>query len=72
MVIKDIERSDVEFICEVTVLAILLNLFHIYSNFQSLGCTPIADAKAFDAKKLGQAKVPIYLILVFELTFTAC
>jgi len=39
MVIKDIERSDVEFICE------------------SLGCTPIADAKAFDAKKLGQAKL---------------
>lgn len=39
MVIKDIERSDIEFICE------------------TLGCTPIADAKSFDAKKLGQAKL---------------
>lgn len=37
MVIKDVERADIEFIS------------------QTLGCTPVAEADAFTANKLGQA-----------------
>jgi len=39
MLIKDIERTDIEFIAN------------------TLGCTPIADADAFDAEKLGSASL---------------
>ncbi len=48
MVIKDIERDEVEFICKV---------FKYYIHFQTIGTVPVAHIDQLTPEKLGSAKL---------------
>ena len=59
MVVKDIERDEVEFICKVLKILLLLLKKNIFNQKikikKSLGCTPIADIETFTEDRLGYA-----------------
>lgn len=69
MVVKDIERDEVEFICKVRLICggivsysvyshIILNPHHHHFNDQkTTGCKPIADIDSFTEDKLGYAEL---------------
>ena len=71
MVVKDIEREDVEFVCKVSQLqlfdqiiawkvTLILNhllfiYFFIFFYFQTLNCKPVASLDHFTPEMLGSA-----------------
>ena len=53
LVVKDIEREDIEFITKMTIIRIVSN---IWSKI-SIGCRPIASLDHFLPEHLGQANL---------------
>ena len=55
LVVKDIEREDIEFITKVsTIKDILCNVYIVNNYHQTIGCRPIASLDHFLPEHLGQ------------------
>ena len=56
LVVKDIEREDIEFITKVsTIKDIFCNVYIVNNYHQTIGCRPIASLDHFLPEHLGQA-----------------